>query len=293
MRVGVIVPMGDEPGPENPRSYAQIKAFAVAVEEAGLDSVWVYDHLLAEGPDDPENSPWEAWSVLCGLVEATSRVRLGALVMCTSFRHAGVLARMADTVQEMSGNRLVLGIGAGWHEPEYRAFGLPFEPRVSGFAEAAKVVTEMLRNGRATVPGRFHGVDGAPVRERPGRVAPEILIAARRPRMLRLAAQYADSWNLAWYGFPSPLYLDVSRALDDACNEIGRDPGSLERTVGILYGLEGEGDEARAVRGDAQRLADALRAWRDEGMTEVIISPMPSNQPTLEAIAEAVAMVRE
>jgi alkanesulfonate monooxygenase SsuD/methylene tetrahydromethanopterin reductase-like flavin-dependent oxidoreductase (luciferase family) len=189
MRVGVIVPMGDEDGAEAPRSYAEIKAYAVAVEDAGLDSVWVYDHLLAEGLDDPENSPWEAWSVLCGLVEATSRVRLGTLVMCTSFRPAGVLARMADTVQEMSGNRLVLGIGAGWHQPEYRAFGLPFEPRVSGFEEAAQVITGMLRGGEATGAGTHHSADRAPVRARPGRVAPEILIAARRPRMLRLAAQ--------------------------------------------------------------------------------------------------------
>jgi alkanesulfonate monooxygenase SsuD/methylene tetrahydromethanopterin reductase-like flavin-dependent oxidoreductase (luciferase family) len=112
--------------------------------------------------------------------------------------------------------------------------------------------------------------------------------------MLRLAAQYADSWNLAWYGFPSALYLDVSRALDEACEEAGRDPASLDRTVGILYGLApGDGDESRAVRGDANRLADALRAWRAAGMAEVIISPMPADLPTLDAIAEATAMVRE
>ena len=295
MRVGVILPMGDDaPGQGVPRRYAEIKAYALAAEAAGLDTVWVFDHLLADTIEAAEDSPWEAWSVLSGLAEATERVRLGTLVMCTSFRHAGLLARMADTVQEMSGDRLVLGIGAGWHQPEYTAFGLPFDARVDGFAEAAAVLTGMLRDGRATVDGSQHSVIDAPVRERPDRVAPEILIAAAKPRMLRLTALYADSWNLAWFGLPGPRFREASRALDAACESVGRDPASLARTAGIQLGAGSseQGDELRLVRGDANRLADALAAWQAEGVAEVVVLASPSNAATLDLVAEATRRFR-
>lgn len=294
MRIGVILPMGDDKPAEGvPRRYAEIKAYALAAEAAGLDTVWVFDHLLAEGIDNAQDSPWEAWSVLSGLAEATEHVRLGTLVMCTSFRSAGVLARMADTLQEMSGDRLVLGIGAGWHLPEYTAFGLSFEDRVNGFAEAAAVLTGMLREGRATVPGKHHAVIDAPVRERPGRVAPEILIAAAKPRMLRLTAQYADSWNLAWFGLPGPRFRETSAALDAACEAIGRDPASLPRTAGIQLSSEpGEEDTLRIVRGDANRLADALATWQAEGVAEVIVLALPATAATLDVVAEAIRRFR-
>src|SRR6187401_571472 len=135
MKIGLIVPMGDELQAGVPQRWSDIKALAVAAEDAGLDSVWVYDHLLADGPEQAAESPWEAWTLLTALAAVTSRVKLGPLVLCGPFREPGVLARMADTLQEISADRLILGLGCGWHQPEFDAFGLPFDERVGRFAE--------------------------------------------------------------------------------------------------------------------------------------------------------------
>ncbi len=124
MKVGVILPLSTDNGVP---SYIQIRAWARAAEAAGLDSVWIYDHLLYRFPDKPPQGIWEGWTVMAALAEATERVELGALVLCTAFRNPAVLAKMAVTLDEISGGRIILGLGAGWHEPEFAAFSLPFD----------------------------------------------------------------------------------------------------------------------------------------------------------------------
>jgi alkanesulfonate monooxygenase SsuD/methylene tetrahydromethanopterin reductase-like flavin-dependent oxidoreductase (luciferase family) len=291
MHVGLILPVGAVARPGVPRGYADVRSLALLAESAGLDSVWVYDHLLGDSIDDAAGSPWEAWTVLSALAEATSRVRLGTLVMCTSFRPPGVLARMADTLQEVSGGRLVLGVGAGWHEPEYTAFGLPFDHRVTRFEESLEVLTQMLRTGRASVSGRHHQVDRAPIRLRPDRPVPPILVAALRPRMLRLAATYADQWNLAWFGLPGETYREANAALTTACTEVGRDPATLARTAGMRVVAHSADDPTpdprRAVRGDVDEVAEAFRVWQDEGISELVCWPDPSEPAMVELLAEA------
>ncbi|MEQ4204906.1 LLM class flavin-dependent oxidoreductase [Actinopolymorpha sp. B9G3] len=301
MRVGVILPLGEESQPGVPLSYADIRSLATRAEDAGLDSVWVYDHLLGESTEDASASPWEAWTVMSALADATSRVRIGALVLCTAFRPPAVLARMADTLQEISGGRVVLGLGAGWHEPEFQAFGLPFDHRVGRFAEALEIITTMLRTGRASVSGRFHHAADAPVRIRPDRTGPEVLVAGVRPRMLRLTAEYADSWNLAWFGLPGDRFREANAALTAACQEIGRDPATLARTAGIRIAAPGgqtanpDGDDqdpARVIRGDADQIADAFAAWESEGVSELICWPEPSEAASIDLVADALARYR-
>lgn len=294
MRIGLILPLGDESEPGVPLPYAELRALTLHAEAAGLDAVWTYDHLLGESTANSADSPWEAWSVLTALAEATSRISLGVLVLATPFRSPGVLARMADTVQEISGNRLVLGLGAGWHTPEFDAFGLPFEQRVGSFAESLEIIAKMLRDGRATVDGKHHQVTDAPVRERPDRKAPEILVAAKGPRMLKLTATYADSWNLAWFGEPTERYLDVNKALTQACEDVGRDPSTLRRTVGLVVGTpKPDADENdRTIRGDGARLAETFAAWQAEGVDEIVCSADPADAKTIDLIAEAAALVR-
>lgn len=293
MKVGLILPMGDELQPGVPQRWPDIRDLAVAAEEGGLDSVWVYDHLLSGGPEQRAESPWEAWTLLTALAGATSRVRLGALVLCTAFRDPGVLARMADTLQEVSGDRLVLGLGSGWHQPEFDAFGLPFDERVGRFADQLEIVTAMLRDGVSTHTGRFHSTVSAPVRERAGRVAPEVLVAARRPRMLRLTAQHADAWNTAWYGVPGPAYRETAGQLRAACDEVGRDPATLRTTVGfrVTAGATDE-DETRLVRGGAGAVADAIAAWADEGVDELVCWPEPGTRAGLDLLLAGVAAYR-
>lgn len=296
MRVGIILPMGDESEPGVPRGYADIRDLATGAEAAGLDSVWVYDHL-GDASEDASASPWEAWTVMSALAEATSRVRLGQLVLCTAFRSPGVLARMADTLQDVSEGRVVLGLGSGWHEPEFRAFDLPFDHRVGRFAEALEIIATMLRSGRATFDGTYHHVEDAPVRIRPDRPVPPILVAAIGPRMLRLTAQHADVWNLAWFGLPGERFRTANANLTAACREIGRDPATLERTAGIRIATptkdNADEDPTRLIRGDASDVAAAFQAWSDEGVCELICWPDPSDAATLDTIAEALTMYRK
>ena len=296
MRVGVILPLGDESVRHEPHRYADIRALAIAAEASGLDSIWVYDHLLAGSTEDAEASPWEAWTMMSALAEATSRVSIGALVLCTAFRSPGMLARMADTLQEVSGDRLVLGLGAGWHEPEFRAFGLPFDHRVGRFAEALQIITTMLRAERATLNGRYVQVDDAPIRPRPDRKPPTILVAGVRPRMLKLTAQYADSWNLAWFGHPNDRFRNANQALTDACRAVGRDPATLARTVGVQVAgpdaRDANRDPERVIHGGPDEIADAIAAWESEGVSELICSVSPADLAGLELVAQATAAYR-
>jgi alkanesulfonate monooxygenase SsuD/methylene tetrahydromethanopterin reductase-like flavin-dependent oxidoreductase (luciferase family) len=297
VHVGLILPMGDEQEPGVPRGYAGIRDLAVRAEAQGLDSIWVYDHLVGDSTDDGAGSPWEAWTLLTALAEATSTVRLGALVLCTAFRPPAVLARMADTLQEVSGGRLVLGLGAGWHEPEFQAFDLPFDHRVGRFDEALQIITTMLRSGRATFDGKYHRVQDAPVRERPDRPVPPVLVAGVRPRMLGLAAQYADAWNLAWFGLPGDRFRQADAALDQACRDAGRDPATLARTAGVQVAAptaaNAEELPERLIRGDADDVAAAFAAWEAEGVSELICSPDPADADTVTLIADACARYRE
>lgn len=279
-----MLPPGLDTGPDEPRRYPEIRTMARQAEDVGLDTLWLADHLQVG-----TGMPWEAWTLLTGLAEATSRIRLGTLVICTAFRPAGVLARMADTLQEVSENRLVLGVGAGWHQPEFDAYGLPFDHLAGRFADALEIVSGMLREGKATVAGRFESVEQAAIQERPDWVPPPILVAAKSPRMLRLTARYADSWNPGWFGLPDDRFRTLDAELSRACEELERDPSSLERTVGLGIGehrIDG------AVPCDPDRLAEAFAAWEAEGVTEAICWPVPKTPAAVDTIAEAATRFR-
>ncbi len=201
MKIGFVVPMGEDPALGQPAPYRRLRDLALRAEGAGLDSVWVYDHLLYRFPDHPPAGIWECWSVLTGLAEATERVELGTIVLAAPWRNPALLAKMAITVDEISEGRLILGLGAGWHEPEFDAFGYPFDHRVGRFEEAMQVIGPLLREGKADFRGKYVSAPDCEMRPpstRPGGIP--ILIASRGPRMLRLTAEHADLWNTAWFG---------------------------------------------------------------------------------------------
>src|SRR5512140_3305522 len=154
MRIGIVLPIADEEGDVGIPDYPAIRAIAVGAEAAGLDSVWVFDDLLFRS-DGETSGIHECWTILAAVAEATHRVELGTLVMCTGFRNAALLAKMAATLDHVSAGRLILGIGAGWHDPEYEAFGYPTDHRVGRFEEALAVITGLIRTGRADHDGRF------------------------------------------------------------------------------------------------------------------------------------------
>ena len=137
-------------------SYAEIRDIALRMEVAGFDAIWLADHLLYRRPNQPTAGIWECWTILSALAEATSRIELGTLTLCSSIRNPAVLAKMAATLDEVSGGRFIFGIGAGWNEPEYRAFGLPFDRRVDRFEEALQIITPLLREGRVDFAGQHY-----------------------------------------------------------------------------------------------------------------------------------------
>jgi alkanesulfonate monooxygenase SsuD/methylene tetrahydromethanopterin reductase-like flavin-dependent oxidoreductase (luciferase family) len=287
MRIGVVPPMSLSDGPGQMPTWPQVRSFGQHAEAAGLGSLWVCDHLLSGPPDDGIH---EGWTILAALAASTRRVELGQLVMCTSFRHPALLAKMATTADTVSGGRLILGLGAGWYDPEYQAFGYPTDHRMSRFEEAIGIIGPLLRGERVTLAGTYYQVRDAALRPPPDRPIP-ILVAAQGRRMLRLTARYADAWNTAWYGLPDDLLHRRLVGLNAALESEGRDPATLRRTVGIQVrdpaaSEPGEGlDEG--FGGSVDDLAWAIDAYEQLGFDDLIVQLEPKTTRSLDRLAEA------
>jgi alkanesulfonate monooxygenase SsuD/methylene tetrahydromethanopterin reductase-like flavin-dependent oxidoreductase (luciferase family) len=224
-------------------------------------------------------------------------------VLCSSFRDPGLTAKMAATLDLVSDGRLILGVGAGWHDPEYEAFGYPTDHKVGRFEEALTVIRGLIRDGRADLDGRWVTATDA-VLVPPARPDLPILIAAKRPRMLELTARHADAWNLAWFGEPDERWATTRQALEEACLAVGRDPATLERTVGVTVrypdlapppadGAEPPVPEGPALSGSVDDVATGLRTYADEGTSHVIAALEPTTPAAVERFAQAVRRSRE
>lgn len=302
MRVGIVLPIAQEAWMATPAPYAEIREVARATEAAGLDSVWVFDHLMFRD-EGVVTGIHECWTVLSAIAEATSRVQLGTIVMCTGFRNAALLAKMGAALDEISGGRLILGIGSGWYEPEYDAFGYPFDHRVGRFEEAATVITDLIRTGRADLDGQWVTARDA-VLAPPARADLPILIASKKPRMLELTARFADAWNLAWFGMPDERLATVRAELVEACERVGRDPATLEITVGLNVqfdavpvppnadGTDGAGSTT-ALRGSVEDVAAGLAAYAALGTGHAIVNLEPTTPESVRLLAEAARLARE
>jgi probable F420-dependent oxidoreductase len=291
LRVGIQLPEV-----EREVRWPELRSMARAAEQAGFDSVWVGDHLLYRDDELPPRGPWEAWSVLAALAAVTERVQLGPLVASASFHNPAMLAKKAATVDEISGGRLILGLGAGWNETEYRAFGYPFDHRVDRFEEALTIITGLLREGAVDFAGRYHQARDCLLLPRgPRPQGPPIMIGTTGPRMLQLAAAHADAWNawFSWYGNTPEGLAALREKVDEACAAVGRDPATLERTVAVLVQV-GEGELLRRggryetpppLRGSAVELAAELRRFASEGISHVQIVADPITVESIESLA--------
>lgn len=296
MKIGVLLGMSASEGPGRTPTFAEVLEQARRVEDAGLDSIWVCDHLLSHPTDDtPAEGTIEAWTLLAGLAAQTSRAELGQLVTCISFRNPAILAKMATTVDEISGGRVTLGLGAGWDDREYRAFGHPIDHRVDRFEEALHVVGPLLRGERVTLEGTYHRADDLVLLPRPER-RPPILIAADGPRMLRLTARHADAWNTAWYGAPDEGLRTKLAEMDAALEAEGRDRDSLRRTVGMSVVDPERADasvaEPEAFTGTVEDLARAFEAYDELGIDDLIVLPEPNDVRSVDRLAHARSLVR-
>lgn len=277
--------------------WPDLRAMAVRAEELGFDSLWTGDHLLYRRPGDTAaRGPWEAWTLLAGLAAVTSRITLGPLVAATPFHAPAMLAKQAATVDEISGGRLVLGLGAGWNETEFTAFGFPFDRRISRFAEAFTIIRTLLRDGAIDFAGEFYTARDCELVPRPRPGGPPLLIGSTGPRMLEITAPHVDSWN-AWYdAFDNrPAGIPALRdAVDSAARTAAREPAAIERTVAVLVRLPGgsgrvQGDTAQdavpPVEGTPEEIASTLRAFAAEGIAHAQLVVDPITLASLDALA--------
>jgi alkanesulfonate monooxygenase SsuD/methylene tetrahydromethanopterin reductase-like flavin-dependent oxidoreductase (luciferase family) len=277
MRIGVTLPLaeGDTEDGRSP-TFAETLVYARHAEQLGLDSIWVFDHLLFRSAGEPDEGIREAWTTLVALATVVPRVELGALVMCASFRNPGLMAKMAATLDDLSGGRLILGLGSGWHEPEYGAFDFPFDHRVGRFAEDLVITARLLRKERVSFDGRWRQLDDAVLVPAPERAVP-VLIAAKGPRMLRRTAAWAEAWNVAWFSGVDDRLRGQLAALDEACTDVGRKPATLRRTVGLRL------DDKEVA--DSSRLASVFDGLAAVGVDDAIVWSTSKSLSALDRIA--------
>jgi probable F420-dependent oxidoreductase len=297
VKIGVIVPQAASDNEGGRPSWPAIRSFVRSAEAHGLDSVWTFDHFFYKPTEGPIDGQLEAWTIVSALAAATERVEIGTLVLCSSFRSPAIVAKMAATADEVSGGRLILGLGAGWHDAEYDAFGFPKDRRVDRFEEALRIVVPLVRGETVTFEGRYHDARDAVLEPAPTRRIP-VLVAAVRPRMLRLTARYADAWNTAWFGVPDERLRERLENLDAALAAEGRDPETLERTVGIEIRdpehnvMADEDGEDRSFRGSIDELAEAIDAYEALGIGHLIVVLQPMTETSLERLALALSRRR-
>lgn len=298
MKIGVVLPIAQNPQTGALPSYREIKALAQSAEASGFDSIWIFDHLLYRWPDRPTSGPWECWTLMSALADATERVQIGSIVLCTAFRNPAVLAKMAVTLDAISEGRLILGLGAGWHQPEFDAFGLPFDHKAGRFEEAITIIVPLVKAGKVDFRGKYYSAPDCEMLPAPREGGITVLIASNGPRMLQLTAQHADSWNTAWFGNPTQM-LPRRAKLEQACGEVGRDPQTLEVTVGVQVAYPDLGDvpdgtdnAEKFLTGSAEEVAAGLREYAELGVGHVIVNLMPNNAAAQDRFAEALKAFR-
>jgi alkanesulfonate monooxygenase SsuD/methylene tetrahydromethanopterin reductase-like flavin-dependent oxidoreductase (luciferase family) len=304
LKIGLFFPHAQVGADGRVPHWSTILSLARHAEQAGFDSIWFPDHLFhvrGELGLDPDNAPpgmedaafgfWDCWTILAALAATVPRVELGTLVTCTSYRNPGVLAKIADSIDEVSGGRVIFGIGGGDAPFEHRAFGFSYDNRVSRFEEAMAIIHGYFHAGSAEFEGTHfsaHRLGRRPAGPRPG--GPPILIGTlgTGKRMLRLTAQYADLWNGSIVRRSTSLdaIAPMRDAVDAACERYGRDPATLERTlhVGVAL-LERETPGGVSITGSPEEIAEAFRAIAREGISHVQIWMTPTSRAGVDAFA--------
>ncbi|MEP7201557.1 MAG: LLM class flavin-dependent oxidoreductase [Ilumatobacteraceae bacterium] len=282
--------------------FPELIRMAQTAESVGFDSVWLGDHLLYDIAVGPRG-PWEVWTSLAALAASTERVQLGPLVASTSFHQPAMIAKLAATVDGISGGRLVLGLGAGWNEREYRAFGFPYDRRVSRFAEAFTIIRTLLAEGEIDFAGEFYTAEKCvlhPRAARPG--GPPLMVGSVRPRMLSITLPYVDAWNVWWsdYGNTPAGFAALKATVDQHVIQHGRTAGSVSASCALLVQLPGgDGRQMGAygeatvepVRGSPSEVAEQIGAFAAAGAEHIQLCVDPINRGSIEWFAEMFAVL--
>jgi probable F420-dependent oxidoreductase len=261
--------------PNNSRAPVELLEQARVADGTGWYGVWLADHYM---PNTGDTTPargdaYECWALLPALAAVTGRVRIGTLVSPTSVHHPALLAKRASTLDQLSGGRMVLGLGAGWQINEHHAYGIELEPpgkRVSRFEESIQIVRSMLSAESTTFHGAYYDITDAPCDPKPVQSPLPLLVGTRSPRMLRITARHADEWNT--WGTPEQAAVHRA-ALIETCHEVGRDPATVRTSVNALVDLDGSASPPgrAALFGSAQQLVDQFGQYAELGFDEFIL----------------------
>ena len=280
MKVGVQLPEV-----EREVRWPELLRLAQTAEAAGHDSIWLGDHMLYRGDGRPERGPWDAWTMLAALAASTERVRLGPLVAATAFHAPGLTARMAAAIAEISSGRFVLGLGTGWNDAEFRAFGFDTERKVARFEEAFAIIRRLLVGERVTASGRFYEVEDAVLLPPPQHRVP-LMVGTTGPRVLAAAGPHVAWWNCwySWYGNTAGGFAELSARVE----------GGFRRSVCVLVSVEGgRGErplEEDAPPVDVEGLPAHLSALAQAGADEAILVLDPIDEPSVVAAAMALGL---
>lgn len=299
LEIGLVLPMGDSFVDGQTVRWTTIRDLSIRAEKIGFDTVWTADELLWQPEGRPAQGWWECVAMAGAVAAATSRIKVGTWILSALHRNPGITAKAVETLDEISGGRFVFGLGAGHAGRQGHAFGLPEDRTIGRFEEALQIILPLLREGRAAFQGTFHAareLEHRPVGPRPGRIP--IMIGARGPKMLRLAATHGDIWG--WF---VEERSDLSEfgprlaALEAACADVGRDPATISRSAGLAVeptSVSGAADVlGEPIRGSAARIADAFREFHAAGFDHIEVVLWPPTLPALEAMAPVVGLLSD
>ena len=239
---------------------AELREFWRVADKGGFDHVWVFDHLDSIGTGGPDRPVFEGWALQAAIAAATERVRIGCLVTGNTYRHPALLAKLAVTVDHLSGGRLEFGIGAAWAQNEHETLGIEgLDHRVGRLSESLQIIKSLWTEERTTFAGRYYRLAEAIANPKPvQKPHPPIWIGAGGQQTLRLVARHADVWNVSGGGTPE-RFKELTAQLDEACDAIGRDPASIRRSVQFRW----EGDRAALI--------ETAGSYIELGATELVI----------------------
>ena len=297
IEIGLVLPLEESWTDGSTPRWTEIHELAVRAEQMAFDTVWLPDELLWRPPGGEVRGWWECLAMTGAVAAATSRVKVGTWIMSALHRNPGITAKAAETIDEISGGRFVFGLGSGHAGRQAHAFGLPEDHVYGRFSEAVDIIVPLLRQGRSDFEGAFHAardLEHRPIGPRPGQIP--IMIGAKGPKMLRLAALHADIWS--WYVEEKSDLAEFAprlAALEAACIEAGRDPATIGKSAGIVVEptpITGAADVLAApLSGSAEEIADGLRSFRAAGFTHVEVLLWPRTLAALEAMAPVLEML--
>ena len=290
MSLGLMLPVGEKSHfGETPR-FTDMVEMATTARDVGFEAIWLADHFsFTDTEKDEVRGVWEAWTMMAAVAAAVPDVQIGTLVACTGFRNPGVIAKMSEAIDEISGGKFILGLGAGWHEPEYQQFGFPFDYRVSRFEDAIRIIHPLLREGKADYQGPFFQANNAVNLPRgPRDSGAPIIVGSSGDRMLSLVAEFADAWNTVWHSDPAKVAALMPK-VDAALDAAGRPRESLIRTAGGNFAMDGYmGRRPNAVEGDASAMAERLGGFRDLGLSHFVCGLDPCTTATISAFGKVI-----